>query len=299
MTELNPETEEVTQDPAVIVDAVDERVPNVPDPDADVVLDGLMADDTIESESDDEPADATTTAEGDTTEDWDALVSVLRRDNVPMAVIEATDEDTLREWVNKAQKRQTDVDAYGGRLKDLEDRIDQAGETSTDEGDVDGDDAQPEQSEAQSIPEALADVIGDEAAQAIAQMIEEKHQTAAEAAQQAAAESQLVAKIMAADSRVRPSYGDKAPEADAVIAEMDRLGREYPNTYANVDDMLAEAYRNLAGEVPPSKRRKSQPTPTSNQPRRKPKTSVDAEDVALDALMSGGSREDARRAISR
>ena len=306
MTELNPETEEVTKETATSDDIVDERFHDVPSPDADTVLDVLMAEEgTIESKSDDESADEPTTAEGIANEDWDDLVGVLRRDNVPMAVIEATDEDTLREWVNKAQKRQTDVDAYGGRLKDLEDRLDGAGKTSTDETGAEGDDAQPadEAAEATSIPEALADVIGDEAAEAIAQMIEKGNQTTAataqEAAQQAAAESRLVAKIMAADSKVRPSYGDKAPETDAVIAEMSRLGKEYPNTYSTVDDMLTEAYKNLAGEVPPPKRQRTQPTPTSNQPRRKPKPPADAEDMALDALMAGGSREDARRAISR
>ena len=298
MTELNPETEEVTPEVAhVDGEYVDERVHDIPDADSDAVLDGLMADETIEPAGDD-TADEQTSEDNATDEGWDDLVRALRRDNVPMAVIEATDKDTLTEWANKAQKRQTDVDAYGSRLKELEERIDGAGETSSDDVNVEGDEGQPEQSEAAAIPEALADVVGDEAAEAIAQMIDERNQTTAEVAQQAAAESRLVAKIMAADSKVRPSYGDKAPESDAVISEMDRLGREYPNTYATVDDMLTEAYRNLAGEVPPPKRSRSQPTRSGNQPRRGPKPPVDAEDAALDALMAGGNRDDARRAIS-
>jgi len=304
MSELNPKTEELTQEETPVAeDFVDERVPEQPDGKADEVLDSLMADDdTIESNNDDTPAEEPPPQQQDKTEDRDALVGVLRRDNVPMAVIEATDEDTLREWANKAQKRQGDVDEYGGRLKDLEDRLGKAGdEASADDTSEEGSDAEPEATatDAVTVPEELADVIGDEAAQAVVQMIEAKYQQTAEQAQQAAAESRMVAQVMAADSVVRPQYGDKAPPTEALIAEMSRLGTEYPNTYKSVDDMLVEAYRNLAGEVPTPKRRSSQPTPSSRQPRRQPKPPADAEDVALDALMTGGTKEDARRAIQR
>ena len=128
MSELNPETEELTEETTPVTgDFADERVPaETPDKDEEV-LDRLMEDgDTIASDNDDTPDDEPESQEQGQAEDWDDLVKVLRRDNVPMAVIEATDEDTLREWVNKSQKRQSDVDEYGSRLKDLADRLSKA-----------------------------------------------------------------------------------------------------------------------------------------------------------------------------
>lgn len=305
MSELNPETEELTEETTPVTgDFADERVPaETPDKDEEV-LDRLMEDgDTIASDNDDTPDDEPESQEQGQAEDWDDLVKVLRRDNVPMAVIEATDEDTLREWVNKSQKRQSDVDEYGSRLKDLEDRLSKAGEeASAEDTNTEGEDTQPEadaNATEVTVPEELADVIGDEAAQAVVQMIESKYQQTAQEAQQAAAESQLVAQTVVADAALRPQYGDKAPAMEAVVAEMSRLGTEYPNTYKSVDEMLVEAYRNLVGEIPVPKKKTAQPTAAKRQPRRQPKPPADAEDVALDALMSGQSKADAIRAIGR
>jgi len=304
MSELNPETEELNEEPTAIADEdVDHRVPPPSDGDVDDVLDSLMADEGDVAATDDTPAEEPSASEEDTPKDWDDLMRVLRRDNVPMSVIEATDHDTLRDWVNKAQKRQGDVDEYGSRLRELEDRLDKSGSEASDDGaDSDADDTQPEadaNATEVAIPDELADVIGDEAAQAVVQMIEAKYRKTAEAAQQAAAESQLYAQTVVADAALRPLYGDKAPEMQAVMDEASRLGTEYPNTYESVDAILAEAYRNLAGEPPAPKKKSSQPTPTSRQPRRQPKPPADVEDVALDALMGGGSKQDALRAIGR
>lgn len=283
--------------------ANDEHVSHIDEPDVesdDTVLAALLAD-----ESDDEnnytPEDNTPPVEQSTAEDRDDLVSALRRDNVPMSVIEATDDDTLREWANKAQKRQTDVDSYGGRLKELESKLEMGDESTADDTSDDGAEASDEDNNpiaGVDIPDALADIVGDEAAQAIVGMIQSQDQQRAEAAEAAVAESRLMTQLMMLDQSIRPLYGDAAPDPNALVSEMSRMGETNPNSYESTQDMLKEAYRNLAGDPPAKAKRKTrQPTPTRSQPARPKSSPVNEEDVALDVLMSGGSREDVERAM--
>lgn len=285
--DVNPEVEvEQVEAPVVIDDVSNED---------DAVLDRLIgdeddsvSDDTIEAEQQPEVV-----AHGD---DWDDITQVLRRDNVPDSVIESADEDTLREWANKARKRQGDVDEYGSKLKDLQSKLEHSDDNAAEDGeDTDSESTDP--LENVNVPEVLADIVGDEAATAIVEMIENGKQQAAVTAQQAAAQSHMVAKIMAADSVVRPVYGSKAPATDALLAEMSRLGTENPNTFESVDAMLQAAYINLSGNPPEKKRKTSQPTPTRAQPRRVAKSPPDVDEVALDMLMSGKSKADVSQAL--
>ena len=285
--DVNPEVEVEQVEAPVVVDDVSNE--------DDAVLDRLIgdeddsvSDDTIEAEQQPEVV-----AHGD---DWDDITQVLRRDNVPDSVIESADEDTLREWANKARKRQGDVDEYGSKLKDLQSKLEHSDDNAAEDGeDTDSESTDP--LENVNVPEVLADIVGDEAATAIVEMIENGKQQAAVTAQQAAAQSHMVAKIMAADSVVRPVYGSKAPATDALLAEMSRLGTENPNTFESVDAMLQAAYINLSGNPPEKKRKTSQPTPTRAQPRRVAKSPPDVDEVALDMLMSGKSKADVSQAL--
>lgn len=270
------------------------------DAEQDEVLDRLIDGEDNSAESDDTPTPATPEQAEAASDDWDDVVRVLKRDNVPQDVIDATDKTTLRDWANRAQKRQGDVDEYGSRLKALQAQLDQGREATAEDVSDDGDatdDGATNPLEGVNIPEALADIVGDEAAEAIVQMIHAGQQSTQQMAQQVAAESRLVAQIMAADAVMRPTYGTAAPQTDALIAEMNRLGSENPNTYASIDDMLTEAYRTLAGEPPKKKRASRQPTPARSQPSKQPRPPADTEDLALDLLMSGQSREEVARAV--
>lgn len=267
------------------------------DAEQDDVLDRLIDGEDDSAESNDTPEPETPATEEAPSDDWDDVVRVLRRDNVPQDVIDATNESTLRDWANKAKKRQGDVDEYGSKLKALQSELDGVTDAdASDDGDV-TDEGSTDPLEGVNIPEALADIVGDEAAGAIVQMIQAGQQSTQQMAQQAAAESRLVAQIMAADALVRPTYGDTAPNTDALIAEMNRLGNDNPNSYATVDDMLTEAYRNLAGDPPKKKRSSRQPTPVRSQPSKPPTPPADAEDMALDLLMAGQTREQVARMV--
>jgi len=307
--DVNPaeETEQVeTNEPT----ATDEHVSHIdekPVQSDDTVLAALMADDSdaqdAQKEQDsDTPEDNTPQEEQDVDDgDRDDLIKALRRDNVPMSVIEATDDDTLREWANKAQKRQTDVDSYGGRLKELEAKLETGDESAEDDAGDDGSEAGDGNNNPLAgvdIPEALADIVGDEAAQAIVGMIQNHNQQQTQSTQAAIEESRMMTQLMMLDQSIRPRYGDAAPDPDTLVAEMARLGETKPNSYESTQDMLEEAYRNLAGDPPAKKKRKTrQPTPTRSQPARPKSSPANEEDVALEVLMSGGSREDVERAM--
>ena len=267
----------------------------------DDVLTALLADDADDEDNytpeENTPPVEQAAADGDR----DDLIKALRRDNVPMSVIESVDDDTLRDWANKAQKRQTDVDSYGGRLKELEAKLETGDESTTEDASEDGADADERDNQpiaAADIPDALADIVGDEAAQAIVGMIQNHNQQQVEASEAAIAESRLMTQLMMLDQSIRPLYGESAPDPNALVAEMTRMGESNPNSYDSTQAMLEEAYRNLAGDPPPKVKRKTrQPTPTRSQPARPKSSAVNEEDVALQVLMSGGSREDVERAM--
>jgi hypothetical protein len=288
--DMNPAAEEAEVHTDLEADVSDH------DADQDSVLDRLI--DGEDDSSVDAPQSEPPAAEEAPDGEWDSLHRVLRRDNVPQAVIDATDPETLRDWANRAQKRQGDVDEYGAKLKALESQLEQGGadEDASDDGDTQAE-GSTDPLEGVNIPEALADIVGDEAAEAIVQMIHAGQQSTQQLAERAAAESRLVAQVMAADAVMRPTYGAAAPATDALIAEMNRLGTENQNSYASVDDMLAEAYRNLSGDPPKRKRSSRQPTPTRSQPPKQPKPPADTEDLALDLLMAGESRDAVARAM--
>lgn len=94
--DVNPTTEDTPVEESTITAEVQ------PDTGDDAVLDRLIGDEDVSEEHDDTPSPEPVDEEQGTPDDLEAIVGVLRRDNVPQAVIDATDIDTLREWSDKA-----------------------------------------------------------------------------------------------------------------------------------------------------------------------------------------------------
>lgn len=267
----------------------------------DDVLDRLFADA-------DEPVEAPEREEPTTvpaSPDRDRYAAVLKRDGVPEEVIATISEDTLKAWAAKAEKRQKDVDGYGKKMADLEKQVKSgAKQEPQDSGDEAEDDVDIEPAEeaadesTQEDPFAeIEELLGDDAAKPLKAMRAELAELRKQ--QSAAAEQSLLVQVDSADAYFRSQYGAKAPDREAVIAEMNRLGAANPGTYRTVMHLAEEAYASLAGKSvakPDRKKVAGQPTAAKTVSRtERPRTPVDAEDAILDALLSGKSRDEAMR----
>jgi hypothetical protein len=269
----------------------------------DDVLDRLFGDaeDTVEASEPEEPKDVQANPERN------KYAAVLKRDGVPDEVIATISEDTLKAWAAKAEKRQKDVDGYGKKMADLEKQVKSGAKQEPRDSDSEAEDdveVEPTAEDAdESTPEdpfaEIEELLGDDAAKPLKAMRAELAELRKQ--QSAAAEQSLLVQVDSADAYFRSQYGAKAPDRDAVIAEMNRLGSANPGTYRTVMHLAEEAYSSLAGKsVAKSDRKKiaGQPTVAKSVSRtERPRTPVDAEDAVLDALMSGKSRDEAIRLI--
>jgi hypothetical protein len=263
----------------------------------DDVLDRLFADDVEETVPD--------TAPPAMSKERERAIATLKRDGVPDEILATVSEDTLMGWAEKASKRQKDVDGYGKKMADLEKQLKNPAkqEPQGDDADESDDvDIEPEDSDKPTEQEdpfaEIEELLGDDAAKPLKAMRAELAELRKQ--QSAAAEQSLLVQVDSADAYFRSQYGAKAPDREAVIAEMNRLGSANPGTYKTVMHLAEEAYANLAGKkvAKPDARKQGQPTAARGVSRNeRPRTPVDAEDAILDALMEGKTRDEAMRLI--
>jgi hypothetical protein len=263
----------------------------------DDVLDRLFADDVEETVPD--------TAPPAMSKERERAIATLKRDGVPDEILATASEDTLMGWAEKASKRQKDVDGYGKKMADLEKQLknpakqEPQGDDADDSDDVDIEPEDSDKPTEQEDPFAeIEELLGDDAAKPLKAMRAELAELRRQ--QSAAAEQSLLVQVDSADAYFRSQYGAKAPDREAVIAEMNRLGSANPGTYKTVMHLAEEAYANLAGKkvAKPDARKQGQPTAARGVSRNeRPRTPVDAEDAILDALMEGKTRDEAMRLI--
>lgn len=209
--------------------------------------------------------------------DRDAVAKILKRDGVPDEIISSATPETLTKWAESAAKRQKDVDSYGGRLKELEARLQNGSQEQV---------APANQQAAPATPadpfEQMAQVYGEDLVRPVREaFISQQRQVH---------EQLLLAQTRAADASLRVQYGAKSPSYDTVVAKMSELGLAKPGGYASVDELAAAAYSAIVGSKPssPVNAKGSQPTapkgttaPVKPPPR-------DEDDEILDQIMSGG-----------
>jgi hypothetical protein len=283
----NPEVNE--QQPQVPILAAEAPVDNSAAEDA--VLDRLLG---IDSPAPRQETPAPEPSAPANDPDFDRALKALQRDGVPADVIDAikSDPSKVKDWGLKAAKRQADVDAFGAKMAESkkteakptdERKAEPKDSVKTDDGEADAD----------PLSE-FGEIFGDEAVKPLKAMTERLRSEFD--AKQRALEVRYETKD--AYQRISSQYGQDAPSFDEITEVAARVGRENPGKFNSVSEVVEEAFRLRAG--PPKKadpRNIARPNPGKTPPR--PVRQLDREDVVLDVLLSGGTRADALRAITR
>ena len=255
----------------------------------DAVLDRLFADDKPV------PQQATRTTEPSAPDpDFDRALKALQRDGVPADIIESikSNPSKMKEWGLKAAKRQADVDSFGSKKA----KADEEANSST------GNNAKsPKNSASSDDGEADADplsvfgeIFGDDAAKPLRQITDRIRADF----EQKARDMEVKYETRSAYERLSQAYGDDSPSLDEITQVAAQIGRERPGQFDSVSDIVREAFRMRMGEPKKADPRNSA-RPTVGRPPARLVREIDREDAVLDVLLSGGSRADAFRAISR
>lgn len=264
-----------------VADSVSEETP-ARDADDDV-LDRLLG----AEERKEEPAPVAPDA------DLDRAYQILKRDGVPEDILKTASKDMLLAWSAKAGKRQSDVDGYGKRMKALESENAQlkSGRGKQAEDETFDEESEPEAgSKALEQDEVDLDETEDSRIKALSSEVSQLRLQ-----QQEQQMRVLQTQVEQAITFVQGQYGNKTVDSQAVLNEMDRLGRAKPGTFPTMIHLAQEAFANVAGPVA-DPRRVGQPTarPTVGRSER-PTTPSDAEDAVLEALLDGRDVTEARR----
>jgi hypothetical protein len=248
--------------------------------DDDSILDELLG--SVESDDDeadvDSSAPATDSKPSTSAFDRDTVAKILKRDGVPDEIISSASDAVLAEWAAKAEKRQKDVDSYGGRVKQMEEQLAQAKSPQ---------DADAQANKSASTPPVaidpfaqMSDMYGEDVVAPV--------RSAFQMQQQQMQERMLLAEARASDASIRVQYGAKAPSFDVVVAKMSAMGAAKPGGYASIDELTRAAYTELVGTTKSAPSVKnSQPTaPRASSPPVKP-PARDADDDVLDQIFSG------------
>lgn len=247
------------------------------DSEMDAVLDRLLGVDESEPRTNSNTVSAAPDAE------YDRALKALQRDGVPQDVIDAikSNPSKVKDWGLKAAKRQADVDAFGAKVA-------QQSQTKEEvKNSVDAED------DADPLSE-FDEIFGDGAAKPIRTMAERLKKEFDSKAQ--AMEMQF--QTFRAYQQLASQDGANAPSYEALTAKAAEIGRANPGQFDSVDQIVAAAYKELSKPVVKKDMRDlSRPTVGKSVPR--PQRQVDRDDLALDILLSGGSRDEVRRVLTR
>ena len=275
--------------------------------DEDAALDAILAGEPVPEPSaaeDNSPAELLVKDDSDEEEPDDELLRALRRDGVPQSIIEQVreDPDMLSEWATKAQKRQSDVDAYSEKMKALELSA-KDGEESPEESDAsEPTDADEKSVEGTTPLDALADEVGEEAVEPLRHMQQELTDLRSQLddANRRVVMSEVQGAVEHAIPTVLAKWGTVTEEQRSkVINRMSELGKAQPRTFNSIEDLMSVAAKDVLGEPSVTKRSKTPSPPSRVAKVERPVTSEESEDAILDVLLSGGTKEQAQKASLR
>jgi hypothetical protein len=260
--------------------------------DEDSVLDRLLGIDAPEPRREVPPSDATAPDP-----EFDRALKALRRDGVPDDVLQAASKDPskLKEWGLKAAKRQADVDKFGAEVAESrkksqepeaakkQPKSEPVASSTTDDGEADAD----------PLSE-FSSIFGDDAAKPLRAMTDKLRSEFDERTR--IMEVKYETKL--AYQRLAGEYGRSAPSYDEIAETAAMIGRENPGAFESVSDIVHEAFRRRAGE-PKRVDPRNVAKPVIGKPPARAVRELDKEDAVLDVLLSGGTRQDAMRVISR
>jgi len=268
----------------------------------DSILDKILEDDNNEQTRTPEPILTEATTEEEVVDDeQEGLLRALRRDGVPQSIIDqvSKDPDMLDQWANTALKRQSHVDGYTEKMKELEDQLVSQGEQTPEDKKVSEQTGAEESEVSNNSLDALTDEIGEEAVVPIRdmqlQLTEMKQQL--DEANRRVAESEVRAQIESASNSVLGQWDITDEKKDAVINRMSELGKTKPGTFESIEALMHQAATEVLGQPKAKTRKSATPSPPSRVARLERPTDVDSrEDAALEVLLSGGSVEQAKQA---
>ena len=280
--------------------------PTVSAPDSaeteDSILDKIFEDDNNEQTRTPEPILTGATTEEEVVDDErEGLLRALRRDGVPQTIIDqvSKDPEILDQWANTALKRQSHVDGYTEKMKELEDQLFSQGEQTPEDRKVSEQTDAEESEVGNNSLDALTDEIGEDAVLPIREMqhqlTEMKQQL--DDANRRVVESELRVRLEEASNSVLGKWDITEEKRDAVILRMSELGKTKPGTFESIEALMHQAATEVLGQPKAKTRRSATPSPPSRVARLDRPTDVDSrEDAALEVLLSGGSVDQAKQA---
>ena len=280
--------------------------PTVSAPDSaeteDSILDKILDDGNNEQTGTPEPIVTEATTEEKVVDDeQEGLLRALRRDGVPQTIIDqvSKDPEMLGQWANTALKRQSHVDGYTEKMKELEDQLVSQGEQTPEDKKVSEQTGAEESEVSNNSLDALTDEIGEDAVvpiQEMQQQLTELRQQVEEANRRVV-ESELRARLEEASNSVLGKWDITDEKKDAVILRMSELGKTKPGTFESIEALMHQAATEVLGQPKAKTRRSATPSPPSRVARLERPTDVDSrEDAALEVLLSGGTVDQAKQA---
>ena len=251
----------------------------------------------VESQSSEDDSGNTTELESD---DYAKAIAALQRDGVPRSVIDQmADENpqSIVDWGLKRAKVQSDVDSYGAKVKDLEEKLASNNETLGNEEEAVG-------AEMMNRYESeISEVFGDEAAKSVMSPIRD---LVSETSQVLAQQHEMMQQMYSVMERqaIDQSRGrlgerfSRLNDDDAFNEVVEQMGKlAQVGEYKDLDALMTDAYRlkfaavaeqDAVQQQQRSLREAGQPTATTQTSRpAMSKTVQDREDDVLDALLSG------------
>ena len=280
--------------------------PTVSAPDSaeteDSILDKILDDGNNEQTGTPEPIVTEATTEEKVVDDeQEGLLRALRRDGVPQTIIDqvSKDPEMLGQWANTALKRQSHVDGYTEKMKELEDQLVSQGEQTPEDKKVSEQTGAEESEVSNNSLDALTDEIGEDAVvpiQEMQQQLTELRQQVEEANRRVV-ESELRSRLEMASNSVLGKWDITDEKKDAVILRMSELGKTKPGTFESIEALMHQAATEVLGQPKAKTRKSATPSPPSRVARLERPTDVDSrEDAALEVLLSGGTVDQAKQA---
>ena len=240
-------------------------------------------------------------------DDYAKAIAALQRDGVPRSVIDQmADENpqSIVDWGLKRAKVQSDVDSYGAKVKELEEKLSSNNESDDSKKESVATDQPSNAVEAMNRYESeISEVFGDEAAKSVMSPIRDLVEETSQVLTQQHQMMQQIYSVMErqAIDQSRGRLGERFSRLNddeaftEVVEQMGKLAQV--GEYENLDDLMTDAYRLKFAAVAEkdamqqqqrSLREAGQPTATTQTSRpAMSKTVQDREDDVLDALLSG------------
>lgn len=214
-------------------------------------------------------------------------LEILKRDGVPDRVLEhfaSKDPDQIKEWAEKARKRQSAVDSLGNRLRDaLASSKQNAGRPAA-ETDI----------RSSKHIELLKDLFGDDAADAIVQSLSSTTAQATTQADQAfrlAEQARLEQLATTAALRVVAERGLAIGDVARLQSAMSEVGKANPGAFNTVDEIAQAAAEKLWGPSPVH----SASSSMRNDAGRRTMTRDEQIDLIAELCLQGLDADEARR----